>query len=136
MGQPRGPGQVVQAAARRTRRHAPRKLRQHVEMLAGKCHHLVLERIVGNQRQRLARVIEQPRGRHIRRQAGMDALDLHPFNGASQRRNERPAVRDALALERQRLGKNRRRVHGIDQVDRAVERRLSVATLGLSLIHI
>ncbi len=124
------PGQLVQAAARRARGHAPRKPGQHIEVLAGKGHHFVLERIVGDHRQRLAREIEMARHGRVRRQTRMDAFDLHPLDGAGQRRNERPAMRDALPLERKRLRKNRRRVHGIDQVDRAVERRLAVAAFG------
>ncbi|KAG0752600.1 hypothetical protein G6F22_021804 [Rhizopus arrhizus] len=39
-------------------------------------------------------------------------------------------MRDALALQRQRLGENRRRVHRVDQIDRAIERRLPVSALG------
>ncbi|MNV34577.1 hypothetical protein D3C71_1260030 [compost metagenome] len=39
-------------------------------------------------------------------------------------------MRDALPLQRQRLWKNRRRVHRVDQIDRAVERRLPVTPLG------
>ncbi|CUI34875.1 Uncharacterised protein [Achromobacter xylosoxidans] len=124
------PRQFVQAAAGGAGGHAPRELRQHVEVFGRKRHHLVLERIVRDQRQRLASVVEQARCRRIRRQPGVHPLHLHPFDGARQRRDERTAMRDALALERQRLGKDRRRIDRIDQVDRTVERLLPVASFG------
>ncbi len=120
------PRKVVEQATRGARGHAPRKLGQHVEVLVGKGHHLVLERIVGNQRQRLPVETKQPRQSGVRRQPRTEALDLNPLYGPGQGGNERPAVRDALPLERQRLWKDRGRVNRIDEIDGAIERGLPI----------
>ncbi|MNS69392.1 hypothetical protein D3C72_1027020 [compost metagenome] len=127
---PARPSQVIQPSARRARRHATRKLRQHIEMLACERHHLVLERIVGNHGQGLARKIEQARHGRIRRQSRVQAFDFHPFDRARQGRNERSTVGDALPLQRQRLRKNRRRIHGIDQIDCPIKGSLPITPFG------
>ena len=120
------PGHVVQALAGGAGGHAPGKARQGVEMLGGKGHHLVFQRVVGDQRRHLGFERKQRRGLgHAQRvQAGVGQLHRHPFHGAGQGGYKRFAVNHALAFERLGFGVDRGRVNRVHQKKHAVQRGL------------
>ncbi|KAG1315733.1 hypothetical protein G6F63_016109 [Rhizopus arrhizus] len=60
----------------------------------------------------------------------MDTLHLHPVARSGHGRNERLAVDHALSLQCSGFRKHGRRIDRVDQIDRAIERRLPVSALG------
>src|SRR5690606_40312490 len=99
-------------------------------MLVSELNHLVLERIVRNQGQSLVGEVENTFAAGVGPQAATDTFHFNPFNRAHQGRDERTAMRDALALECQCFRENGGRVYRVNQVNGTIKRRSAVRALG------
>ncbi len=124
LGPATAPGHFVEPLARGSRAHAPAKARQQLEVARREIQHGGLERIVGDQRQRLLRIVMEALRARIPGKAGMDALHLDPVARRGHGGQEGLAVDHALALERHGLGEDGGRIDRVGQINGAVNRAL------------